>query len=111
MVWIDARHDDDVRWSAEQLLREGQAGAVLVWTSTQDEHALRRLQLAAETGKALALAYRPLKSLGQPSPAAIRVALHPGRMGDVDHGTRVDLVKARGGRPGSVTLPLVQAFE
>lgn len=110
VVWIDAHRDEDVQWSAEQLLREGQAGAVLVWTVTRDEHALRRLQLAAESGKAIALAYRPAFSLRQPSPAAIRIALQPACGDDLRGGTRVELIKARGGRPGNVTLPLVKTF-
>ena len=52
LLWIDAGRDEDARWSAEQLLRDGTAGAVLLWSPTGDENMLRRLQLATETGKA-----------------------------------------------------------
>jgi hypothetical protein len=72
---------------------------VLLWTSVDDERLLRRLQLAAEAG--LAFVYRPVSTLRKPSPAALRIALHP----DGDH-TRAELIKVRGGRPGSVTLSL-----
>jgi protein ImuA len=104
LLWIDAVREEDARWSAEQLLRDGQAGAVLLWTLVDDERLLRRLQLAAETGQALAFLYRPTATLRKASPAALRIALHP----DADH-TRLELIKVRGGRPGSLTLPLATA--
>jgi protein ImuA len=102
ILWVDAAREEDARWSAEQLLRDGQTGAVLLWTAVDDERLLRRLQLAAETGRALAFLYRPSSTLRKASPAALRIALHP----DGDH-TRADLLKVRGGHPGSLTLPLV----
>ncbi|HAV86912.1 MAG TPA: DNA lesion error-prone repair protein ImuA, partial [Pseudomonas sp.] len=40
-----------------------------------DDRALRRLQVAAETGQTLAFAYRPLEEALNPSPAALRLAL------------------------------------
>jgi hypothetical protein len=76
-----------------------------LWSSTQDESLLRRLQLAAETGKALAFLYRSPACLRRPSPAALRVTLYP----DAD-GTRAELIKVRGGHPRSVTLNLSSAF-
>jgi len=105
ILWVDTARDDDARWSAEQLLRDGRAGAVLLWSSTDDERLLRRLQLAAETGQALAFLYRSIGTLRQASPAALRIALYP-----EDGGTRADLIKVRGGHPSSVALPLVPAF-
>lgn len=105
ILWVDASRDEDVRWSAEQLLRDGQAGAVLLWSSTEDERLLRRLQLAAETGQALAFLYRSIKTLRQASPAALRMALYP-----EEGSTRAELIKVRGGHPSTLALPLVPAF-
>jgi hypothetical protein len=105
ILWVDATRDEDARWSAEQLLRDGQAGAVLLWSSTDDERLLRRLQLAAETGQALAFLYRSIRTLRQASPAALRIALYP-----EEGGTRAELIKVRGGHPSSLALPLVPAF-
>jgi len=68
ILWVDPGRDEDARWSAEQLLRDGNAGAVLVWSSTHDERLVRRLQLAAETGKAFAFLYRSTACLRQASP-------------------------------------------
>jgi hypothetical protein len=100
LLWVVADRDEDGRWAAEQLLREG-AAAVLLWSTVQEDRALRRLQLAAETGKACAFLYRPPSALTQASPAAIRIALSAA--GD---GMSLDLVKVRGGQPGRLVLPL-----
>src|SRR3569832_536668 len=69
-----ADNDEDGRWAAEQLLRDG-AAAVLLWSKAQEDRALRRLQLAAETGKTCAFLYRSPSALSQSSPAAVRVAI------------------------------------
>jgi hypothetical protein len=100
LLWIVAATDEDAHWATEQLLREG-AAAVLLWSTVQEDRALRRLQLAAEAGKACAFLYRPLLTLSCASPAAIRIALSA-----TDEGLCVDLIKARGGRPGKLVLPL-----
>ena len=101
LVWIHAATEEDARWSAEQFLREGLGGATLLWSNPQSDRALRRLQLAAETGHATAFLYRPISGLAHSSPAALRLALFPenGR-------TRIELLKVRGARAGQLTLPL-----
>ncbi|WP_322617227.1 translesion DNA synthesis-associated protein ImuA [Pseudomonas sp. BIC9C] len=65
----------DALWGAEQCLRSGSCGAVLCWPLKADDRALRRLQVAAETGQTLAFAYRPLSEAINPSPAALRIAI------------------------------------
>lgn len=62
-------------WAAEQCLRSGSCGAVLCWPKQADDRALRRLQVAAETGRTLAFAYRPLCEAVNASPAALRIAV------------------------------------
>jgi protein ImuA len=99
LLWVAADSDEDGCWAAEQLLRDG-AAAVLLWSSAREDRALRRLQLAAETGKACAFLYRP-PVLSSASPAALRIGLSP-----VDGGINLDLVKVRGGQPGKLVLPL-----
>jgi len=100
LIWVVADLDEDARWAAEQLLREG-AAAVLLWSAVREDRALRRLQLAAEAGKSCAFLYRPPALLSQASPAAVRIALSA-----ADAGVCLDLVKVRGGRSGRLTLPL-----
>jgi protein ImuA len=101
VLWIDAAQDEDARWAAEQTLREGAVGAVLLWSPAVADRPLRRLQLAAEAGRSLAFIYRPAVTLNNSSPAALRIVLRP-----ASGALAVEVLKARGGRAGSVSLPI-----
>lgn len=74
LAQVDAEADD-VLWAAEQCLRSGSCAAVLCWPQRADDRALRRLQVAAETGQALAIACRPQLAALNASPAALRIAI------------------------------------
>ena len=74
LVQVDAEPQDAL-WAAEQCLRSGSCAAVLCWPQRADDRALRRLQVAAETGQALAIACRPQSAAHNPSPAALRIAI------------------------------------
>lgn len=78
-------------WAAEQCLRSGACKAVLCWPQRADDRALRRLAVAAETGQALGIAFRPLREAANPSPAALRLQLE-GR-------ATVRVLKCRGSHP------------
>ncbi len=104
LLWVEASSDSDARWAAEQILREGGAGAILLWSDTQEGRALRRLQLAAETGQALAFVYRSIACRTQASTAAVRLVLE-----SCATGLAIEVIKARGGRTGSVVLDSVRA--
>ena len=68
-------HRDDALWGAEQALRSGACGAVLFWLA-HDEYAwLRRLQMAAEAGRAMAVLFRSTAAERLSTPAHLRVAL------------------------------------
>ena len=79
-------------WGLEQTLRSGACSAVLAWPGQLDMAALRRLQLAAEVGNALAFLFRPEQAAPQASPAVLR--LHLRCLAD---GMTVDVLKRRGG--------------
>lgn len=99
MLHIDAQDEGDALWAAEQSLRSGTCGAVLVWPGRADNTALRRLQLAAEAGGAWCVVLRERAAAGVASPAAVRVEV------DSDGRRRqVRLLKCRGGRNGCVSL-------
>jgi hypothetical protein len=89
-------------WAAEQCLRSGCTGAVLAWPRQADDRALRRLQVAADSGRALGFVFRDLRALANPSPAALRLAIQ---------GTPPSLrvVKCRGGMPPSRDFELAAA--
>jgi protein ImuA len=86
-------------WAMNQALRSEACSAVLGWASPRDPQALRRLQLAAEQSRSLAVLFRPLAAGLTPSPAVLRLAL----LGN-QAGLQVRIVKSRGGRPATVTL-------
>jgi len=82
-------------WACEQALHGSQGGAVLAWPEQPGFARLRRLQLAAEVNVKLAFLFRPEQALTKASPAALRLHLR----GD-ESGTRIDILKCRGSRPG-----------
>lgn len=86
-------------WAMDQALRSEACSAVLGWANPRDPQALRRLQLAAESSRSLAVLYRPLQAGLTPSSAMLRLALLGG-----SEGLQVRIVKSRGGRPATVNL-------
>lgn len=89
--------DERRGWAAEQCLRSGSCSAVLVWGGRWDTAALRRLQMAAETGGTLAFLFRGLTAARNPSPAPLRLQVDPG-----EAGYRVEVLKQRGARAGAL---------
>lgn len=88
-------------WACEQALRYPDCGAVLAWIDQAPERALKRLQLAAEGGNAIALLFRSARVIPA-SPAALRLQVEasPDR-------TLVRVLKRRGsGLPAPVALDL-----
>ncbi|SFK48951.1 translesion DNA synthesis-associated protein ImuA [Lysobacter sp. cf310] len=63
----------DALWAFEQCLRSGACAAVIGWPLQADAQALRRLQVAADSGDCLGFALRDRKHAANPSPAALRV--------------------------------------
>ena len=94
MLIVRPKDDSELLWSAEQALSSGTCAAVLLWPDKLDDQASRRLQLAAEKGHSWAIAFRPLAARQQPSAAALRLELQ-----STGQGTRVHILKSRGGRP------------
>jgi protein ImuA len=98
----------DLLWALEQALRSGQVGVVLAWLPERlAAGALRRLQLAAQAHEGPAFMLRGMGERCKPSPAPLRLALHPGRGPDE---IAVQVLKRRGpaaGPPVRLSLPPV----
>lgn len=60
-------------WAFEQCLRSAACAAVLGWPLHADARALRRLQVAADSGGCLGFAFRDRRHAANPSPAALRL--------------------------------------
>ncbi len=91
LLLIHPKADKDSLWALEQALRAGTCGAVLAWPQGIDERALRRLQLAAETGKSWGILFRSRAEAAQTSTAALRLELDPS-----DKGIDIRFLKCRG---------------
>ncbi|CAM2143475.1 protein ImuA [Pararobbsia alpina] len=76
LVWVDA-HNADALWAAEQALRHDGVGAVMLWLPRAQPAALRRLQVLAQDGSALAFLMRPATAAAQSSPAPLRLKYEP----------------------------------
>jgi len=66
---------DDSLWAAEQALRSGACGAVVFWLPGDEYAWLRRLQMAAEAGHAMAVLFRSTAAERLSTPAHLRVML------------------------------------
>ena len=92
LLRIQPKRAAETLWATEQSLRSGLCGAVLSWPERLNGRALRRLQLAAESGRAMGVLFRPLQAASDASPAALRLKLTPA-LG----GMTVEILKRRGG--------------
>lgn len=95
------RSANPAEWAMEQALRSEACSAVLGWAAPRDLHSLRRLQLAAEQARCLAVLFRPAGAVTIASPARLRLALRPSGEG----GLELRILKSRGGCPATLTLP------
>jgi len=107
LVWIrNTGNSADALWAAEQILRSGCCGALLLWQQHVRSEALRRLHLAAQSGETLFCLMRPLAAAQDASPAPLRLALRPAA-----GGLQIDFVKRRGPqRDAPLFLPLTPSL-
>jgi cell division inhibitor SulA len=92
VIVVTASEDKHRWWAAEQALRANGAGAILFWPVAVSEQRLRRLQVAAQEGEALAFLLASTARSTQPSPAPLRIRVSP-----AGERLRVDVFKRRGG--------------
>jgi hypothetical protein len=94
---VAVAHERQVLWAMEQSLRAGCCSAVLAWPKQIDERQLRRLQVAADSGSALAFVFRDRKYAEHASPAALRIEIET-------HPAQLRVRKCRGGVVPAVPL-------
>ena len=75
VVIVKTTRDGDSLWAAEQALGSAACGGVLAWPRDIRYTQLRRLQLAAEGSRCLAVLFRPTQTAREPTPAVLRIAL------------------------------------
>lgn len=92
LILIRPATPKDGLWAMEQVLRCRACGALLAWLERPRTQTLRRLQLAAQTGRTLGILFRPHDEAGQASPAALRL-----RLEGSEQALKVNIIKRRGG--------------
>ncbi len=107
---VDMRHvlvvraaGNEILWAMEQGLRSAACGAVLGWPGEADDRALRRLQVAADTGRTPAFLFRDRRHAEHASPAALRLEL------ETRPQPQWRVRKCRGGQPPAQAFPLTRA--
>ncbi|HYD79204.1 MAG TPA: translesion DNA synthesis-associated protein ImuA [Paucimonas sp.] len=102
LLWIRTSRAVDALWAAEQILRNGSCGALVLWQTHIRHESLRRLHLAAQASDMLFWLLRPLAAAQDASPAPLRLCLRPAA-----GGIAAKILKRRGPqREGSLFLPL-----
>jgi protein ImuA len=105
ILLVKGKTSSDVLWAAEQTLKAGTCGALLVWQTHVRAESLRRLHLAAKTSETLFVLIRPLSAAQDPSPAELRLAVRPAA-----GGVAVDILKRKGPAfDGSLMLELAMS--
>ncbi|TBR40487.1 MULTISPECIES: translesion DNA synthesis-associated protein ImuA [Dyella] len=102
MAHVDVVHAPQARdalWASEQCLRSGSYAAVLCWPHQADDRALRRLQVAADSGRALGFIFRDRSHAVQASPAALRLEL------ETEPTRQIRVRKCRGSQPPAWPIP------
>ena len=102
ILLVHPKTQTDMLWALEQALRSGTCSVVLSWIDNIDPKSLRRLQLAAETGKTCGLLFCQSRNTPSGSTAALRLKVEP-----THRGVAVEILKRRGGWP---TGPLQLSF-
>src|SRR5215469_6670211 len=102
---LSARQDarfrgDPGMWALEQTLGPGACDAVLGWVRQVKPRDIRRLQLAAERGRALGVLFRPRRAAREASAAVLRLSVEP-----LAAGVRLTILKGRSARRDALDLP------
>lgn len=102
LLLVRGRDHAEHLWAAEQALRSGACGILVLWLPAGGGvhgRDLRRLQLATEQGGGACLVLRDARAVRHASPAALRLRIRPRAAG-----LGVEILKCRGRRPAGIVL-------
>ena len=103
VLWLRPQSSADALWAAEQILKNGSCGAVVLWQSNVRPESLRRLNLAAQSTDTWFWLVRPLAAAADASPSPLRIALRP-----APGGISADIIKRKGPHCDSpIFVPLI----
>ena len=95
---VRTQSHEDTMWSTERCCLSSGCAGVLAWPEERKLNIkeTRRVQLAARSGRTLALFFRPISATARSSLAELRLALRPAH--SVDR-LSLDIIKRKGGWP------------
>jgi protein ImuA len=103
LMWLTTPKSSDALRSAEQILRTGSCGALVLWQQHIRSESLRRLLLAAQSSETLFVVVRPLACAQDASPAPLRLTVRPAA-----DGVAIELIKRKG--PASAKPIIVNLY-
>jgi len=99
-IFVRPRTANDAMLALGQALRCSAIGAAVGAVERLSDRDGRRLQLAAEAGGAIGVLLRPMKSLGMPSFASVRLRVEPMPWARTLRRMRLEVLRCRGGHEG-----------
>jgi hypothetical protein len=102
-IFVRPQSKQEETWAFHQSLHCQGIGAVLCWPEKLDSRAFRSLQLAAESGEAVGLLIRPAEVRGHPTWSEVQLLVEA-CPGEKARRIRVEVVRCRIGKPGSVAI-------
>ncbi len=108
---VRTRSHEDTLWGMERCCLSSGCAGVLAWPEERKLNIkeTRRIQLAARSGRTLALFFRPISAITRSSLAELRLALRPAH--SVDR-LSLDIIKRKGGWPvNHIELCLAEASQ
>lgn len=118
LLLVNTQDRKEQLWALEQCLTSGSCPLVVVWLNRLSTIEARRLQLACEKGKSLAMILLPRRLAEQSHPVALKIAIDPmparteadltqHAQNLLNFGQSVQILKRRGGWPTKAfSLPL-----
>lgn len=94
VLMITPRSERQALWAAEQCLRSGACGNVLLWHPELEVHQARRLQVASERGNCLHFIFKTSQKNRFSLPVSLSMQLVPHSLG-----LEVTITKRKGGWP------------
>lgn len=108
LLVVQTRDGNESLWAAEQALRCAGCAGLLAWPETVSRKSSRRLQLAAEAQRCLAILFRSHGGPSDASTATLKLQLRRSVEQGVAH---LQILKCRGAHPMSIDLRLSSFHE
>lgn len=94
VIILSPKTHKDALWAAEQCLKSGACGCVLLWQQNLEVHQAKRLQVACETGNSVQFIFKSKQPNVLSLPVSLSIALTAHQ-----YGLEAKIIKRKGGWP------------